>query len=141
MILSPLPRWLCDGLLEFVFEMRLSFALAEEYYFPCNQKSFMEKAKCPHPIHLFFCTNTREDKSSPSCGNTPVSEEMAIRLKKRFEELKLPVRVTRSGCLGPCAQGPNAMCYPSGLWFKSVEAQDESKIEAEIIALAKSLQG
>lgn len=81
----------------------------------------------PHQVHLFFCVNTRED-GSPSCGHSPDTRVLAERLKARFKSLGLPVRITRTACLGPCAQGPNIMAYPQRLWFKRVEEADEEAL-------------
>jgi hypothetical protein len=61
----------------------------------------MDIETTPHKLHLFFCTNTRKS-GEKSCGDTPATEYLAEKLKKRFKEDKLPVRITRTGCLGPC---------------------------------------
>jgi (2Fe-2S) ferredoxin len=85
----------------------------------------------PHKLHLFFCTNTREN-GDKSCGDTPATRILADELKARFKSAKLPVRVTRTACLGPCAQGPNIMCYPQQTWFQDVREEDADAIEAEV---------
>jgi (2Fe-2S) ferredoxin len=85
----------------------------------------------PHKLHLFFCTNTREN-GDKSCGDTPDTLILAEQLKARFKAAKLPVRVTRTACLGPCAQGPNIMCYPHQAWFQDVRVEDADAIEAEV---------
>lgn len=85
----------------------------------------------PHKIHLFFCTNTREN-GEKSCGDTPDTQVLAEQLKARFKQAKLPIRVSRTACLGPCAQGPNIMCYPQQAWFQDVRAGDIDAIEAEV---------
>lgn len=61
-------------------------------------------------------------------------------LKPRLKEAKLPVRVSRTGCLGPCAQGPNVMCYGNvlsergkpGVWFQAVGEGDVAELEARV---------
>ncbi len=95
----------------------------------------MEIQKTPHPIHLFFCTNTRKDKSQ-SCGDDDTNEILAAKLKDRFKKAGLRVRITRSGCLGPCAQGPNIMIYPHRIWLQKVAPQDLEAIEAMVRDLA-----
>ena len=97
----------------------------------------MEFASTPHKLHLFFCTNTREN-GEKSCGDTPDTAVLADHLKKRFKEGKLPVRITRTSCLGPCAQGPNIMCYPQQVWFQDVRVQDEDAIEAQVRKILES---
>ncbi|MBW8887722.1 MAG: (2Fe-2S) ferredoxin domain-containing protein [Fibrobacteres bacterium] len=85
----------------------------------------------PHKLHLFFCTNTREN-GDKSCGDTPATRVLADLLKARFKEAKLPIRITRTSCLGPCAQGPNIMCYPQEVWFQDVREEDVDEIEAQV---------
>ena len=94
----------------------------------------------PHKLHLFFCTNTREN-GEKSCGDTPDTALLADALKKRFKQDKLPVRITRTSCLGPCAQGPNIMCYPQQAWFQDVKAEDEDAIAAEVKRILASGSG
>ena len=100
----------------------------------------------PHKVHLFFCTNVREN-GEKSCGDTNDTKILADKLKLRFKELKMPVRITRTACLGPCAQGPNIMAYSQsqnvslgektvqakpGVWFQDVHVEDEGAIEAAV---------
>jgi (2Fe-2S) ferredoxin len=91
----------------------------------------MRIEKTPHKLHLFFCTNVREN-GDKSCGDTEATRVLAERLKERFKQAKLPVRITRTGCLGPCAQGPNIMAYPDKCWFQDVKVEDMDAIEAKV---------
>jgi (2Fe-2S) ferredoxin len=85
----------------------------------------------PHKLHLFFCTNVREN-GDKSCGDTDATRVLADKLKERFKQAKLPVRITRTACLGPCAQGPNIMAYPQEVWFQDVHVEDMDAIEAKV---------
>ena len=91
----------------------------------------MKLEKTPHKLHMFFCTNTREN-GDKSCGDTKHTKVLADKLKDRFKEAKLPVRITRTSCLGPCAQGPNIMCYPQQVWFQDVRVDDIDDIEEQV---------
>ncbi len=91
----------------------------------------MRAEKTPHPLHILVCTNARHD-GTPSCGDSVEAQRVLETLKARFKEAKLPVRVTRTGCLGPCAQGSNVMCYPHGVWFQEVHEADIPEIEARV---------
>lgn len=91
----------------------------------------MRIEQTPHKLHLFFCTNTREN-GEKSCGDTEDTKVLAEKLKVRFKEAKLPVRISRTACLGPCAQGPNIMCYPQKAWFQDVREGDIDAIEASV---------
>jgi (2Fe-2S) ferredoxin len=91
----------------------------------------MKIAVTPHQLHLFFCTNVREN-GDKSCGDTDATRILAERLKERFKQAKLPVRISRTACLGPCAQGPNIMAYPDKIWFQDVKVEDIDMIEARV---------
>lgn len=91
----------------------------------------------PHRLHLFFCTNTRES-GEKSCGDTEATRVLAEKLKERFKRDKLPVRISRTGCLGPCAQGPNIMAYPHKCWFQDVRVEDLDAVEARVRELLTS---
>jgi (2Fe-2S) ferredoxin len=91
----------------------------------------MLTAKTPHPVHVLVCTNARHD-GTPSCGDSGEAQRVFETLKADFKTAKLPVRVSRTGCLGPCAQGPNVMCYPHGVWFQAVSEGDIPEIESKV---------
>lgn len=91
----------------------------------------MDIETTPHKLHLFFCTNTRKS-GEKSCGDNSATEYLADKLKKRFKEDKLPVRITRTGCLGPCGKGPNIMAYPQEVWFQDVDEDDLDAIETRV---------
>ncbi len=96
----------------------------------------MQTVKTPHPVHVLVCTNARHD-GTPSCGDSGEAQRVFEQLKARLKEAKLPVRVSRTGCLGPCAQGPNVMCYPQGVWFQAVSEEDIPEIESRVRDLLK----
>jgi (2Fe-2S) ferredoxin len=91
----------------------------------------MLETRTPHRLHLLVCTNARHD-GTPSCGDSGEALRLAENLKARLKAEKLPVRVTRTGCLGPCAQGPNVMCYPQGVWFQAAGEGDVEAISARV---------
>lgn len=91
----------------------------------------MLTVKTPHPVHVLVCANARHD-GTPSCGDTGEAQRVFEKLKADLKGAKLPVRVSRTGCLGPCAQGPNVMCYPHGVWFQGVSEGDVPEIEAKV---------
>lgn len=91
----------------------------------------MRIAETPHPLHVLVCTNARHD-GTPSCGDSGEAQRVFETLKAGMKQANLPVRVTRTGCLGPCAQGPNVMCYPMGVWFQDVKETDIPAIQAKV---------
>jgi NADH:ubiquinone oxidoreductase subunit E len=97
----------------------------------------MIETNTPHKLHILVCTNARHD-GTPSCGDSGEAQRVFETLKARLKEAKLPVRVSRTGCLGPCAQGPNVMCYPHGVWFQAVGEGDVAELEAKVRGLLAS---
>lgn len=104
----------------------------------------MLETTTPHKLHVFICTNARHD-GTPSCGDSGEMQRLFETLKPRLKEAKLPVRVSRTGCLGPCAQGPNVMCYgnalsargQAGVWFQGVGEGDVEQLEARVKELLR----
>ncbi len=83
-----------------------------------------ELRRTPYTCHVFVCTNDRRGaRKSCADGGSP-----AIRsaLKKEIAERgwKPRVRLSQSGCLGLCAQGPNVVLYPQQIWFSEVTGGD-----------------
>lgn len=69
--------------------------------------------------HLFICTN-QKSAGKQCCANTG-GEPFFDYLKKKLKQLDLhgpgKVRVSRSGCLGRCSEGPCIVIYPEGVWY------------------------
>ena len=38
------------------------------------------------------------------------------------------IRITKSGCLGPCSSGVNVVVYPEGVWYAHVTKEDVLEI-------------
>ncbi len=85
----------------------------------------MLKQPAPYKRIIFVCTNKKEDSSKPCCGGRK-GEEIAGKLKQlvREKNLKDIVRVSKTGCMGKCEQGPNIMVYPEGIWYSNVKEED-----------------
>jgi len=82
-----------------------------------------------YDCHIFVCTNDRTGSGRSFCG----SEHGASLIQKFKTELKSyladkRVRVTRSGCLGICNQGPTVMIYPQGWCLVNVQPNDVTEI-------------
>ena len=69
--------------------------------------------------HIFLCC----DQTKPKCSRKEASLESWEFLKKRLEELGLVrdggVYRTKANCLQVCLQGPVAVVYPEGVWYRS----------------------
>ena len=65
--------------------------------------------------HIFLCA----DQTKPKCSTKEESIESWDFLKKRLAELNLPGAFrTKANCLRVCEQGPIALVYPEGTWYR-----------------------
>jgi len=67
--------------------------------------------------HIFLCS----DPSNPKCCSREAGIEAWDYLKRRLAELGLQNRVyrTKANCLRVCTEGPVAVVYPEGVWYRS----------------------
>jgi (2Fe-2S) ferredoxin len=86
----------------------------------------------PYIAHVFVCTNDRggERKSCADGNSQPLKEKLKEAVEAKGWKGK--VRVSTSGCMGVCGEGPNVMIYPQKLWFSEVSPDDVEAIVSEI---------
>ena len=79
--------------------------------------------------HIFICINKREGLDSrKSCG------DKGLEIRNKFikvlakKDLKIKIRVNKSGCLDECDLGPSIVIYPRGDWYTNVSMDDIPKI-------------
>ena len=69
--------------------------------------------------HIFLCC----DQTKPKCSTREQSLESWDYLKRRLVELGLVgqggIYRTKANCLQVCEQGPVAIVYPDGVWYRS----------------------
>lgn len=69
--------------------------------------------------HIFLCA----DQTEPKCCARLVGLESWQYLKKRLAQLQLVgaggVYRTKANCLQVCIDGPIAVVYPDGIWYRS----------------------
>lgn len=91
--------------------------------------------------HVFFCINQRE--AGKACCNASGGSEACEYVKHKVADLGLrgpgKIRVSSSGCMGRCAQGPVLVIYPEGIWYTYSSTDDldliinEHLIEGRIV--------
>ena len=90
----------------------------------------MDKKPVPYKKTVFVCTNAREGGrvacGNPGQGGLELCESLKHAVKQKG--LKAQIRVTRSGCLDLCEQGPNAFIYPGDQWLSGVTTADVPEI-------------
>jgi (2Fe-2S) ferredoxin len=82
----------------------------------------------PFKCHVFVCTNDRQG-ARKSCGDKEnVSVRAALKAEVGQRGWKGLVRVSQSGCLGLCEDGPNVLIYPQKMWFSAVSSDDIGEV-------------
>ena len=68
--------------------------------------------------HIFLCA----DQTEPKCAPREAGLESWKFLKRRLAELRLTgaggIYRTKANCLQVCMQGPIAVVYPEGVWYR-----------------------
>jgi (2Fe-2S) ferredoxin len=76
--------------------------------------------------HLFICLG-------PDCVDRDVGDETWQYVKKRMKELNItgadgPFYRTKCNCLRICTNGPVAVVYPEGTWYRNVTPENAERI-------------
>ena len=104
----------------------------------------MEKSPARFKKYIFVCGNSRPPGDDPgkslsrdgreSCGprgGYDICDKLKAAVKERG--LQGEIRVSKTGCLDVCAQGPNVLVYPDNVWYKKVSLKDIDQIIEEQI--------
>lgn len=92
----------------------------------------MKESRSPYVCHLFICLNDRHgERTSCADGKSPEIKD-CLKAQVEARGWKGRVRVSHSGCMGLCQQGPNVMLYPQGIWFSAATLADADRILARV---------
>ncbi len=80
--------------------------------------------------HLFVCVHRRGGGGKPACGERGGVEILAGVEQALARSPGHGARVTATGCLGPCFDGPNAVVYPDGVWYAGLATDDTAALAA-----------
>ncbi len=94
----------------------------------------MESAQSPYLKHIYICLNQRP--AGEACCAARDGEAIKEKLKAyvKANGLKGTVRISGSGCMDLCAQGPNVMVEPDHQWYRQVSLEDVDRIIEEHLA-------
>jgi len=89
---------------------------------PDNLTACLEEIGVPHiRRHIFLCA----DQTKPKCCDKERGLAAWSYLKTRLRELGLSeqggVFRTKANCLRVCEQGPVAVVYPEGVWYRNCD--------------------
>jgi (2Fe-2S) ferredoxin len=75
--------------------------------------------------HVLICTN----KDCAERGSLALLSRLrrALKLAGHAER----IRVTRTGCMGRCGEGPTLVVYPDGVWYRGVRESDAEALVQE----------
>jgi (2Fe-2S) ferredoxin len=76
--------------------------------------------------HLFIC-------AGPDCCSPDLGEKTWLYIKDRMKQLNItgedgPCYRTKCKCLRICINGPIAVVYPEGTWYKNVTPENAERI-------------
>jgi sirohydrochlorin cobaltochelatase len=75
--------------------------------------------------HVLVCANV------DCAGRGSISLITALRRSLIKTGLERDIRVTRTGCMGRCGEGPTVAVYPDGIWYRGVQDTDAEEIVTE----------
>ncbi len=80
--------------------------------------------------HIFVCNNQK--LNGKKCCAEAGAADAFVYLKEQLMQVGMhgqdKVRVSKSGCLGRCAQGPCLLIYPEGIWYTYHNQSDLDEI-------------
>ena len=98
-----------------------------------SRRGVVNPDQIPFQSIVFVCTNERANGSRVSCGDRG-GAELRQRLKELVKEHGLSdrIRISASGCMDLCEEGPNLMQFPENRWVCGASPDDAEKLFEEL---------
>jgi (2Fe-2S) ferredoxin len=99
---------------------------------------FVEQQGLPFHKIVFVCVNQRDPGERVCCadgGGQVLRDKLKAMVKDRG--LRGRIRVSQSGCMDRCEEGPNMMVFPDNVWFS---AATEADLEPMLDAIVEDLR-
>lgn len=90
----------------------------------------MQRQKPAFQKYIFVCENARAGGAS-CCGPAATGFVEYLRQYIKSKGLAGTIRVSRTGCLDVCANGPNIVVFPDNVWYAGVTRADLDAILRE----------
>ena len=71
---------------------------------------------------VLVCTNMKEN--GKECCAMKGAADLHLKLKEEMKKADLTVRVSKTGCLDRCSDGPAVAIMPDDAWFGGVTEED-----------------
>ncbi len=84
-----------------------------------------QHAHAPLVKHVLVCTNA----DCAERGSVTLLGDLRRQVKDAGRQKD--IRVTRTGCMGRCGEGPTVAVYPDGVWYRGVAAKDAEELVRE----------
>lgn len=93
----------------------------------------METSPVPYERIVFVCTHERPSGPRVCCGLRG-GAELRARLKELVREHGLAdrIRISASGCMDLCEEGPNLMLVPDNQWVCGAAPEDAEQLFEKI---------
>ena len=91
----------------------------------------MKISKPQFAKYIFVCENERLE--GDCCASRGVRLRESLRGIVKDSGFSKEIRVSWSGCLDVCSEGPNVLLMPDNIWFKHVEEKDADVIVQKAI--------
>lgn len=91
-----------------------------------------KQIESPYVSHVFVCTNDRGGERKSCADDKSLLIKAVLKETVNEKGWKGKVRISTSGCMGLCTQGPNVMIYPQNICFSEVFPDDVSRVISAI---------